>query len=113
MSKRRRSAGEGSKIFKRKDGRYFAQLSLGSRGEKRNRPSFYGKTEKEVREKLTKAVRERDLGMFSAAGANPAVQRFLEDWLATKKSQVRIRSYERYAGLVRNHIIPAIGQVRI
>ena len=109
---RKRNAGEGS-IFLRADGRWCGQIDLGWRDGRRARKLVYGKTAGEVRELMTKALRDRDLGMLSASGSNPTLQRFLDDWLASVKNSLRVRSYERYEGIVRVHLSPAIGRVRL
>jgi hypothetical protein len=57
----RRGHGEGT-IYQRKDGRYEASLRLGE-GKRR---SFYGKTRKEVRDKLNEALRAHESGRPSA-----------------------------------------------
>lgn len=55
--RKRRGRGEGS-IHLRSDGRYAATVSLGYRGRKRIRKTFYGKTRKQVRDQLTNAGTE-------------------------------------------------------
>ena len=47
----RRGQGEGS-IYQRKDGRWVAELDLGWEAGKRKRKPIYGKTRREVQEKL-------------------------------------------------------------
>jgi hypothetical protein len=57
----RRGHGEGT-IYQRKDERYEASLRLGEG----KRHSFYGKTRKEVRDKLNEALRAHESGRPSA-----------------------------------------------
>lgn len=107
---KRRGSREGS-IFQRKDGRWCGQIDLGWQNGKRGRKLIYGKTQGAVRELLTKALHDHDRGMLSAD--NPTVQRFLEDWLASVKTSLRVRSYERYEGIVRKHLVPTLGRLRL
>ena len=99
----RRGNKEGS-IYKRKDGRWTASISM----EDRKRKSFYGKTRKEVQEQLKIALREQQQGMLMAT-PQQTVEQFLKQWLEDYKAAIRIRSYERYEELVRLHIIPVLG----
>jgi integrase len=55
----RRGQGEGS-IYLRKDGRWCASITL----ENRRRKTFYGKTRKEVQEKLRVALNEQKQGIL-------------------------------------------------
>src|SRR5260370_35514101 len=79
MPRKRRGAGEGS-IYKRKDGRWAASISLGSR----RRKTFYGKTRQEVQEKMKQALYEQQRGTL-ATGKQTRVAEFLNQWLAEIK----------------------------
>ena len=96
-----------------RDNRWTGKLNLGWKDGRRVRKCFYGSTRGEVQEKLTKALRERDLGMGPTAGASPILTNFLRDWLASVKANVRVRSYEKYASTVDKHLIPYVGTVRL
>ncbi len=105
---KRRGHGEGS-IHLRKDGRWAASISL----ENRKRKTFYGKTRREVQEKLKVALREQQQGTLVTA-PQQTVKQFLDDWLEnTHKHNIRPRSYERYELIVRLHIVPYIGKVQL
>src|SRR5581483_4703536 len=106
--KRRRGHGEGS-IHPRQDGRWAASITL----ENGKRKTFYGKTRKEVQEKLKVALHEQQQGTLITA-PQQTVKQFLEDWLEnTHKQNVRPRSHERYEQLVRLHIVPHLGKVQL
>lgn len=107
----RRTAGEGS-IFERGDGRWCGQISLGYHIGKRRRRFIYGTSAEEVREAMTKATRERDQGMLPLT-TSPTMAQFLENWLSSVNSSVRIRSFERYQGIVTKHLVPGIGRVKL
>jgi integrase len=108
----RRGVGEGS-IFQMKDGRWRAAISLGWRNGYRWRPVFTGRTRAEVAEKLTKALRERDLGVTPTANRE-TVKAFLQDWLEkTIKHSVRPKTYRSYEQMLRVHLIPGLGHYRL
>jgi integrase len=101
----KRGHGEGS-IYRRKDGRWTAEISLEGGKSK----FLYGKTRKEVQEKLKTALYEQQKGML-VTGPQQTVEQFLMLWLEdVQKPSVRSRSYERYEEIVRLHLVPAIGQ---
>ncbi len=103
-----RSHGEGT-ITQRKDGRWQAQISLGDG----KRKTFYGKTKKEVREKLRVAINEQKQGKL-ALGSSQTVKQFLDDWLENfHKSGIRYHSYVTYRNFIKNHILPSFGHVKL
>lgn len=87
----KRGNGEGS-VYKQRNGLWAATISM--EGDKRK--YFYGKTRKEVQEKLAAALQEQKQGMLIAT-PHQTVGQFLTDWLEnTHKQSVRPRTYERY-----------------
>ena len=62
MQKRKRGQNEGS-IYKMADGRWRAAVSVGWRDGKRMRKVFTAKTRRDVQDKLTIALRSRQLGL--------------------------------------------------
>ena len=62
---KKRGNNEGS-IVRRKDGLWMAQISIGRNPQtgKFKRSTFYGKTRKEVADKLAKALRDQQQGIF-------------------------------------------------
>ena len=75
MPRMRRGHGEGS-IYQQTDGRWTAALTLGNR----KRKVFYGKTRKEVQEKLKQVLHEQQQGTLVTA-PQQTVGQFLVDWL--------------------------------
>ena len=63
MGQRRRGHGEGS-VYKREDGVWCASVDLGVVNGKRKRKMVYGKTRKEVAEKLKVVQRDRAAGQL-------------------------------------------------
>src|SRR5438874_13825287 len=106
MSKRGQNEGS---IRKRADGRWEALLSLGIVDGKPKRKSFYGKTRKEVADKLAAAQRARQLG-DPIAIERQTVAQFLERWLADVVAPKGApNTYKCYAHVVRKHLIPTLG----
>ncbi|MBA2391473.1 MAG: site-specific integrase, partial [Ktedonobacteraceae bacterium] len=103
-----RGHGEGT-IYHRQDGRWAATITI----EMGKRKTFYGKTRKEVQEKLKIALREQQQGTLITA-PEQTVKQFLDDWLENShKQNVRPRSHERYEQIVRLHILPSLGKVQL
>src|SRR5579862_6794563 len=103
----RRAKGEGT-IVQRSDGRFHGKISYGWKNGRRVRKDVYGRTKREVLEKL------RDL----QARYDPDADRirlgdFLEQWVADKKSDWEPTTYWTYFAWLRNHIIPDLGQRRV
>jgi len=108
----KRGQNEGS-IYKRKDGRWTAVVNLGYVGGKRRRKAFYGKTRKEVQDKLVEALRARQQNL-PLAPERQILKQFLERWLEqSARPTLRPRTYEGYRDHVNNHIVPALGHIRL
>lgn len=106
----KRGNGEGS-IYRQKDNLWAACITLDT-DKGRKRKYFYGKTRKEVQEKLASAQHERQQGTLITAPTQ-TVEQFLTHWLTVHKTSVRARTYERYEGFVRLHVVPGIGRVQL
>ncbi len=108
----RRGHGEGSIYQRASDGLWIASVNLGyGLDGKRKRRTFYGKTRKEVAERLKAALREQQQGTLAAARRETVAQ-YLERWLTEcAKPSVRPTTYEGYAVLTRRHLIPALGHL--
>src|SRR5918995_5706455 len=84
--------------------RYTVQTPTGPK-----RKTLYGKTRREVDEKLTRAKANRDDGLVFDAD-NLRLGEYLGRWLADSvRDTVRQRTWERYEQIVRVHIKPALG----
>jgi hypothetical protein len=108
---KRRGHGEGAIYQRESDGLWCTSVDLGIINGKRRRKVIYGKTRKEVAEKLKAMHRDQAAGMT----LNPeqqTVKEFLDIWLEQSvKRQNRPRTYDKYKADVNHHIIPAIGKV--
>lgn len=106
---RKRGPNEGS-IWQRADGRWEGRISLGYRNGKRARKAFYGRTRRQVREQLTRALRDQQLGLPLATDERMTVAAFLERWLVEVAApSVRQSTYLRYSQISRRHLIPNWG----
>lgn len=108
---RKRNAGEGS-IFQRADGRWCAQLDLGWENGKRRRSYIYGATAAEVQDALLKARTDLAAGL-PVAVERQTVAQFLDDWLETVSPSLGARTFQHYAMVVRLHIKPNLGHLRL
>ena len=77
------------------------------------RKSVYGKTKKECQGKANEARRKHELGL-SALGKGQTLAQFLDHWLSEVSRQtVRASTHERNEGIVRVHILPNLGPIRL
>jgi integrase len=107
----KRGNGEGS-ISRRKNGGWCAQYVVYT-SEGRKRRTLYGKTRKEVAAKLSKALADREVGLVFDAGTL-TVGEYLDRWLShSVRGRVRQKTYERYESIVRVHLAPALGRIRL
>jgi integrase len=108
---RKRGNGEGSRPRKRPAGRWEARYTIHtSKGPKRK--TLYGRTRQEVADKLARALSDRTQGLTFEAGSLKLGE-YLDGWLSDVRETVRQRSWERYEQIVRVHIKPALGRVKI
>src|SRR5215211_2322958 len=107
----RRGNGEGS-IRKRKDGRWEGRYSIQTPDGPQQK-TVYGKTRKEVAEKLTEVMASRDKGLVFDAGkltVGEHLTRWLEDVVKPSASH---RTYSTNAQQVRTHIAPTLGLIKL
>jgi len=110
---RRRGNGEGS-IRQRSDGRW--QASLRHRDPitgLAKRTYVYGSTRADVQDQLRMIQARLDKGK-SARAERASVREFLEYWIDdVAKPSLRASTFRSYDGVVRNHLIPAFGEMQI
>jgi integrase len=108
---KKRGNGEGT-IHRRKNGGWCAQYTLHTaKGPKRK--TLYGKTRQEVAAKLSKALSDREGGLTFDAG-RMTVGEYLVRWLSDSvRGTVRASTYERHEQIVRRHLQPALGQIKL
>lgn len=110
-----RNASGGGTIRQRPDGRWEARVTVGHNPGtgKPIRRSIYGSTQAEVRKQMTAVLRELDRGTYQAPNRITTAAWF-EEWLTTFcANKVKPLTYQSYAGIIKNHIVPAIGAVEL
>lgn len=106
---RKRGNAEGSIRQRPKDGLWEARVSLPNG----TRKSLYGKTRAEVARKLTEARRTLDQGLTMPT-SRLTLAGFATQWLTeTIQPSCRPKTYRSYEQQVRNHIVPALGTVKL
>lgn len=108
----KRGNGEGS-IYKRSDGRWAGVADLGWQDGKRKRKTYYGRTQREIQEKLAAGLRSHRQGMPSTSD-RLTVSQYLDSWLEeTAKPTVRPRTFQSYSEIVRLHLNAELGRISL
>ena len=103
---RKRGQNEGS-IYKRKDGLWVAQVTIQGK-----HISKYFKLQSEASKWLHNTRTQIQDGL-TFAGANTTLETFLEEWLKGYAQSVRSKTYFQYVQIVRQHIVPSLGIIKI
>ena len=103
---KKRGHGEGT-YSQRTSGRWQAQISLEGR-----RLSKTFSAAKDCREWLREMSEQVENGL-SFQGTKYTMEKYLEVWLENIQGTIRFRTWQQYEGIVRNHISPALGRIRI
>jgi integrase len=108
---KKRGNGEGGRPRKRPDGRWAARYTIHTpKGSQRK--TVYGRTRQEVADKLARALSDRAQGLTFEAGSLKLGE-YLDRWLPDIRDTVRQRTWERYEQIVRVHIKPVLGRVKL
>ena len=113
MPKRKAANGQGT-IQQRADGSWMGRLSAGrdpGTGKYKYK-YFYGKTQAEVRKKMTAFSAELDKGVFLEP-SKMTLGQWLDVWHAEYMGGVKNRTADRYESAIRIHIKPALGAVKL
>ena len=113
MKTRRRGRGEGA-IFQRADGVWCATITIGyDEVGRRRRRTVYGSSKEEVRPQLTELHAQLLHGGITKP-TQVTVAQYLQRWLEdVAKPRIRASTYKLYEGLIRLHVIPYIGGIRL
>jgi integrase len=95
-------------VFQRNDGRWAVTLSLGNG----KRKTWYASTQKEAKELRKKLLYELQQGSLVIT-PKQTVGQFLTTWLEGYKYSVKPRTYEKYEGMLRVHLLPGIGNYQL
>ena len=109
-----RSASGSGNIRKRPNGTWEGRYTAGTdeRTGKSIRRSVYGKTQKEVRERMRQITNDIDTGSY-VAPCSMKYSEWIDIWLSeylTGRSPLTISQYKSYA---HNHIVPVLGNHRL
>lgn len=111
--KRRRGSGEGA-IYQRPDGRWCAAVDLGVVNGKRRRKYVYGKTRKEVADKLKTLHAKQQQGATLKSSDRKTLAAFIAWWLEQMvKPQGSPATYILYEKLTRLYVLPTLGTTRL
>ncbi len=112
--KNTRAAQGSGTIRQRKDGTWEARYTVGrdpGTGKQIQR-SVYGRTQAEVRKKLTAKVQEVDMGIFSAPN-KLTVGAWLDEWATNYLGGVKPSTVDQYCYQIRVHLRPTLGSVKL
>ena len=111
MAKNARGAGS---IRQRPDGRWEARYSAGFHPGtgKQIQKSIYGKTQKEVRQKLNQIITELDQGTY-VTPSKMTVEAWMLTWLQDYIGNVKPHTRRAYEDRIKLHVIPALGAVKL
>ncbi len=105
---------KGENIRKRKDGRWEGRFK---RGRKENGEflygSVYGKTYREVKEKMLTALISPELIGTSQASTEITFSNLLRKWQESNEIRLKGGTKARYENLINTHIIPDLGERRL
>ncbi len=109
----RRGHGEGAIYRRESDGLWCTAVHLGYVDGKRRRKVVYGKTRREVAEKLKVVLRDQQQGL-PVAVERQTLDQFLTRWLADDVKPTKApKTYSSYAETVRVHLSPALGRIHL
>lgn len=108
----KRANGEGS-LYQRSDGWWVAQVDLGWQNGKRKRKYVSARTRAEAHAKLRAVLTERDRGTVNTAKPVKVAAWFETYRKEVAPSRQRARSLERLDDIIRLHITPSIGHLRL
>jgi integrase len=97
------------------DGRWRGRIMLGRKPDgKPDRPWVYGSTQREVLKKMAELSRKADQGeRADASKERQTLAQYLGTWLAAVRIGTRPRTHQRYAQIVRLHIVPTLGRTKL
>lgn len=107
----KRANGTGS-VSQRADGRWWARYTARDHDGHPIRKVLYGRTRRDVEDKLIGLLRDRNLALVAARrGRGATVGEYAERWLTTRSDGLRPQTVKRYSELIRQHVIPELGRV--
>lgn len=103
-----------AKYKKRADGRYCANVQIGYDGGtgKRKYKTIYAKTIAELEQKKAEILIQREQGTV-IDNKSVTVSEWSLKWLETYKSNKAYTTYALYQSILKNHIVPEIGHIKL
>jgi integrase len=113
VTRRRRGHGEGGIYQRKRDGMWVGTVERGWRDGKRKRKTVTAKTSKEAAKKLRLEQQKIERGE-AVLDERRQLSDWLDQWLEqVVKPTVRPRTYESYETVVRIHLAPTLGHLRL
>jgi integrase len=110
---KRRGHGEGGIYQRESDGKWCASVDLGFVNGKRRRKVIYGKTRKEVADKLKALHRDQAAGQALVTDRQ-TLEYYLDRWLETAVNpHRRVKTANSYEQIVRLYLKPHLGKVQL
>lgn len=106
--KQGRAANGAGTIRQRSDGRWEGRYTAPDGRQK----SVYAKTEPEIKRKLKQKQAEITLGLYFEP-SKVTVEKWVNAWLDDYVSQHKLTTQQSYRSLMKNHIIPNIGKMKL
>jgi integrase len=88
-------------------------MNLGWSDGRRVRKYYYADDYDSVQKELTVAKANLLRGAPVIADRRRTVGTFLDEWVLSIKSSVRIRTFEKYDALIRKHLVPHLGRIKL
>ncbi|MFL5626880.1 MAG: tyrosine recombinase XerC [Ktedonobacteraceae bacterium] len=104
----KRGNGEGSVYQRKSDGKWVTSITL----DNGRRKVLYSNTQQEAIKKLKKASQQQEQGTLTV-GPQHTVAQYLDYWLSVYKQRIRPRSHERYEQIIRLHLVPTLGKIKL
>jgi len=102
-----------AKYKKRADGRYCTHVVIGVKPDgKPQRKTIYAKTIRELEEKAAELRRQVGTGTIVKDGGM-TVSEWAQEWLRTYKMGSGSKTYSMYETMVRVHIVPTLGHIKL
>ena len=109
----RRGHGEGSIYRRESDGKWCCVIDLGRVDGKRRRKTIYGRTRKEVSEKLKAVLRDQQQRL-PITTERQTVEQFLNHWLPeVARPTLRDSTYASYRSKIALYLVPALGKTQL
>ena len=99
---KKRSNGEGT-ICKRSDGRWMGQVVIDIGGGQYKRKTVYGKSQKEVKNKIEQLKAESNMGRVIETSDMP-LEQWMQIWIENYKPNLKITTKEDYELYINTHI---------